>query len=109
MNEELGQIDGDLKGLFVENKIDEMRELLRGQPVQVISEISDYNWNIIKKYYDTERFDLLFNHFRFVAYTCFMVEYAYEAELMEEESYHRIMKVFHHILELKQTQEKAGC
>jgi predicted P-loop ATPase len=106
MNEELGQLDADLKGLFVENKMDEIRELLKEQPIMTVKEISDYNWNIIKKYYDTERFDLLLNHFKFVAYTCFIVEYAHRAGLISKEAFGIMMMIYNDILELKRQQRQ---
>jgi hypothetical protein len=104
MNEELGQLDADLKGLFVENKIDEMSELLKEQPDSVVKELSDYNWNVIKKYYDTEKFDLLFRHFKFVAYTCFIVEYSHRLGLISEEAFGIMMMVYNDIYELKRQQ-----
>lgn len=104
MNEELGQIDADLKGLFVESKIEKMNQLLQEQPDNTVKELCDYNWNIIKKYYDTERFDLLFQHFTFVAYTCFMVEYSYKRGLILDEVFQIMMMVYNDIYELKRSQ-----
>ncbi len=101
MNEELGQLDADLKGLFVENKLDEMMELLKKQSDNDIIELSNYSWNIIKKYYDTEKFELLFGHFKFVAYTCFMVEYAHQLNLISDEAFSIMMMVYSDIYELK--------
>lgn len=105
MNEELGQLDADLKGLFVENKFDEMSELLKEQPDSSVKELSDYNWNVIKKYYDTERFDLLFKHFKFVAFTCFMVEYAHKLSLISDEAFGIMMMIYNDIYELKKQQK----
>lgn len=101
MNEELGQLDAELKGLFVENKLDEMMELLKKQSDNDIIELSDYSWNIIKKYYDTEKFELLFGHFKFVAYTCFIVEYAHQLKLISDEAFSIMMMVYNDIYELK--------
>jgi hypothetical protein len=52
MNEQLGQLDTELKELFVGNKIEEMDLLLQFKSDADMKELSDYNWNIIKKYYD---------------------------------------------------------
>lgn len=104
MNEELGQIDADLKGLFVESKIEKMNQLLQEQPDNTVKELCDYNWNIIKKYYDTERFDLLFQHFTFVAYTCFIAEYSYKRGLILDEVFQIMMMVYNDIYELKRSQ-----
>lgn len=104
VNEELAQLDADLKGLFVENKLDEMSEFLQEQSDTVVKELSDYNWNVIKKYYETEKFDLLFQHFKFVAYTCFMVEYAHQRSLIMEEAFQIMMMVYQDIYEMKRNQ-----
>jgi hypothetical protein len=104
MNDELGQLDADLKGLFVENKIDEMNELLKEQSDAKIKELSDYSWNIIKKYYDTEKFDLLFQHFKFVAYTCYIVEYSHQIGLISDEAFSIIMMIYNDIYEMKRQQ-----
>ena len=104
MNEDLSQIDAELKGLFVENKLDDMIEFLKEQPAEIVKELCEYNWNIIKKYYDTEKFDLLFTHFRFVAFSCFMVEYAHQAGLISEEAFGIMMMIYNDIYEMKKEQ-----
>jgi hypothetical protein len=69
-----------------------------------VKELSDYNWNVIKKYYDTEKFELLFRHFKFVAYTCFIVEYAHQAGLISDEAFNIMMMIYNDIYELKRKQ-----
>ena len=101
MNEELGQLDLELKGLFMENKIDDMLEVLQDKLDSDVKEISDINWNVVKKYYETERFDLLFLHFKFVAYTCFIVEYAHQKGLISDEAFGIMMLVYNDIYEMK--------
>lgn len=104
MNDELAQVDADLKGFFVENKFDEMNALLQEQPESSIKELSDYSWNTIKKYYETERFDLIFAHFKFVAYTCYIVEYAHKVSLISDEAFGIMMMVYNDIYEMKRQQ-----
>jgi len=106
MNEELAQLDADLKGLFVETKINEMRELLNNQSDQEVKELTDYSWNIIKKYYEAENYELIFRHFKFVAYTCFLVEYSFQRGLISEEAFQIMMMVYNDIYELKRNQNK---
>jgi hypothetical protein len=101
MNDELSQFDADLKGLFVEEKIDEIRMMLNEQPDSTVKELSDYNWNIIKKYYDAENFGLLFKHFKFVAYTCFIVEFAHQRGLISEDAFGIMMLIYNDIYKLK--------
>lgn len=101
MSEELMQFDADLKGLFVENKLDEITEQLQGQPDDLIKELAEYNWNIVNKYYQAESFELLLQHLKFVAYTCFMIEYAHTIGLITEEAFGIMMMVYNDIYELK--------
>jgi hypothetical protein len=101
MNEELGQIDADLKGLFMEDKPEEMYGLLKEQADGNVKEITEYNWSIIKKYYETKRFELLFRHFKFVAYTCFLAEYAHRMELISEDAFATMMEVYYDLYEQK--------
>jgi hypothetical protein len=104
MNDELAQIDADLKGLLMEDKIEEMNELLKEQPDSVIKEISECNWNIVKKYYETECFELLFRHFTFVAYTCFLIEYEYREGLINNEIYETTMGIFNALYDKRRQQ-----
>jgi len=100
MNEEINNINTDLKELFVEEKLDNMNNILIEQPDEVVKEITIYNWNIIKKYYDTENHKLLIQYIKFVAYTCFMVEYSYGHQLISEEEYEAMISVYNNIYEL---------
>jgi hypothetical protein len=104
MTEELGQLDLELRGLFIASKLDELMELLNKQPEATVKEISDYNWNIVKNYYDTERFDLLFQHLKFVAYTCFIVEYAHQIGIIGDDVFGIMMMIYNDIYELKKQQ-----
>ncbi|MDF2486823.1 MAG: hypothetical protein K0R46_2991 [Herbinix sp.] len=107
MTEELGQLDLELKGLFVAAKMEELIELLNTQPESVIKDISDYNWNTVRNYYDTERFDLLFQHLKFVAFTCFIVEYAHQIGIIGEEAFGIMMMIYNDIYELKRQQSQS--
>ena len=104
MNEELAQLDADLKGLFSENKLEQMNELLKEQAEAVIIEITKFYCGVIRKYYDGERFDLLFTHIRFVALTCYVVEYAKQSSLLQEEEYQGMMRIYNDVYERRQQQ-----
>jgi hypothetical protein len=101
MNDELSQFDADLKGLFVEEKIDEMREMLTDRSDEAVKELCDHNWNIIKNYYEKESFGLLFKHFKFVAYSCFIVEYSHQRGVIGDDVFGIMMQVYNDIYELK--------
>lgn len=105
MNEELSQFDADLKELFIDSKVEEMNELLNVQPDVTVKELSNYNWSIIKKYYDLENFELLFRHFVFVAYSCFIVEYAHQRKLIGDDIFEIMLSIYNDIYELKRQQK----
>lgn len=104
MNEDLAQLDAELRGLFMENKLDEIKDLLKEQQNDAVKEISEYSWNVVKKYYETERFDLLFGHFTFVAYSCFLVEYAHREGIIRDEAFGIMMSIYNDLYELKKQQ-----
>ena len=101
MNEELSYLDADLKGLFVEKKYDDMKKLLDERSDEEVKEIYNHNWGIIKKYYDNENFDLLQKHIKFVAYSCFVIEYAQGRGLIGEDVFGIMMAVFNDIYEIR--------
>lgn len=105
MNEELSQLDADLKGFFVEGNLDEINVMLTEQSEDTIIEIVNFNWNIIKKYYDTKNFELLFRYLKFVAYTCYIMEYAHQLGALDDASFDARMMVYSDIYEQKKQLE----
>lgn len=97
MNDELGYLDTELKGLFVDAKYDDMRDVLKDRTDEEVKEIYSYNWGIIKKYYDGESFDLLIKHIKFVAYSCYMVEYAHDRGLIGADVFGIMMSIYNDI------------
>ncbi len=102
MREELAQLDADLKGLFSENKIEELNGLLQEQTESDVKELLQFYCDVIKKYYDTERYDLLLTHIRFVAFTCYIVEYANQISMISEQDYLVMMKIYNEVYEKRQ-------
>lgn len=105
MKEEMGSLDIELKSLFVDSKLEETIDLLSKQNEEDIKEMAEYNWNIIKKYYDTENFHLLFQHLKFVAYSCFLIEYAHKRKLISDDAFGIMMSIYNDIYELKRQQK----
>lgn len=106
MNEELCQFDANLKELFMDSKIEEMKELLKEKPDDMVKEIFEYHWNTIKKYYNSEKYALLFQHFTYVAYSCLIVEYAYQRKLIRDDVFEIMMSIFNDIYELKRRERE---
>ena len=101
MNEMLSNLDMELKELFTAEKYDELNELLKSNEDETVKALSDYNRNIIKKYYEAENYELLFRHFRFVAFSCYIVEYSYNRGLISDDAFGIMMSVYNDIYELK--------
>ncbi len=104
MRDELAQLDADLKGLFSENKLEELNALLQEQSEVDVKEVIMFYCDIIRKYYDSERFDLLLTHIRFVAFSCYMVEYAKQWNMITEDEYLSMMNIYNEVYERRQQQ-----
>lgn len=101
MKDEIAALDLELKELFLDGSFDEMKVLLQKQPDSTVKEISDHNWGIIKKNYDMERFDLIFQHLKFAAFSSFMVEYAHSRQVISTDAFGIMMSIFNDIYEAK--------
>lgn len=101
MNEELSYLDAELKGLFVETKYDDIKKILKKRTDEEVKDLYTHNWGIIKKYYDMENYDLLIKHIQFVAYSCFVVEYARDRGLIGEDVFGIMMSVYNDINEMR--------
>jgi len=102
MTEEINNLNTDLKELFSENKLDELYDKLDGIDGEIVTEITLYNYDIIKKYYDTEKYSLIIQYIRFVAFTSFLCEYSFKRDLFTEERFKEIMTVYENIFQLLQ-------
>ena len=98
MTEEMNNLNTDLKELFVENKLDELTEKLDSTEKETVLTITNYNYGIIKGYLDTEKFDLLRQYVRFVAFSSFLCEYAGNKQLVEASVYQSMEDSFKTIL-----------
>ncbi len=98
MTEEMNNLNTDLKELFVENKLDELTEKLDSTEKETVLTITNYNYGIIKGYLDTEKFDLLRQYVRFVAFSSFLCEYAGTKQLVEASVYQSMEDSFKTIL-----------
>jgi hypothetical protein len=98
MTEEMNNLNTDLKELFVENKLDELTEKLDSTEKETVLTITNYNYGIIKGYLDTEKFNLLRQYVRFVAFSSFLCEYAANKQLVEASVYQSMEDSFKTIL-----------
>lgn len=102
MTEEINNLNTDLKELFTENKFEELLDNLNDTSNDIVLEITYHNFDIIKKYYDTEKFNLIFQYIRFVAFTSFVCEYSYKRELITTEEFDKMMVIFNGIYDMLQ-------
>ena len=77
-----------------------MIEVLNGLPKDEVVEISNYNCDVIRKYYEAEKYDLIKQHLTFVAFCSFIFEYSVKNGLYKEEEYEPINALFNNIFEL---------
>jgi hypothetical protein len=102
MTEELNNLNTDLKELFVNNQLDALKNTLDKETKEVVLELTCYNYEIIKKYFDSEKFNLLLQYIKFTAYSCYLCEYAADHQLIEEEDFNAMSAVFHEIYRIIQ-------
>lgn len=97
MNEELQNRDMDLRELFVAQKYEAIIEILNSMEDEDVYEITMTDWDIVKKYYDMDRVDLIRQHLTFVAYTSLLVEYAGQRALIPEDDFKEKYDLFEQI------------
>ncbi len=102
MTEELLEKDLELKELFIKQDYEELIEALNLINESDVVMMNDHNWEIVKKYFDMGRKDLLMNHLNFVAYTSFLTEYAGKRELYGEDVYQEKFGLFQDIYQVIQ-------
>lgn len=102
MTEELQVKDLELKELFIKQEFEGLTDALNQLDDTDVREMNEINWDIVKKYYDLGRKDLLLNHLNFVAYTSFLTEYAGKRALYEEDVYQVKFGLFEDIFQILQ-------
>lgn len=94
MTEEINHLNTDLKELFVNNQIEEASKILDRTADKTVLEITNYNYEIIKKYYDSQKFAVLVQHIKFAAFSCYLCEYAANRQLIDAADFDSMSLVF---------------
>ena len=94
MTEEINNLNTDLKELFVNNQLEEAAGILDETKDEVVREITLYNYDIIKKYYDSQKFAVLIQHIKFTAFSCYLCEYSANRQLIGAEDFEGMSRVF---------------
>lgn len=106
MTEDMNNLNTDLKELYVNNKIEEFTETLDSTDDSIVATITKFNYDIVKKYYDSEQYNIIFQHIKFVAFTSMMCEYAAKRQVLDDGDVQNINELFMNIYTLiKQNQE----
>ena len=100
MTEEINNLNTDMKELFVNNQLEELTEQLNQTDDETVLEITMYNYEIIKKYFDTEKYQVLIQHIKFVAFSCFLCEYSAKRNLIDALRFEGMTEIFNSIYQL---------
>lgn len=100
MTEEINNLNTDMKELFVNNQLEELTEQLNQTADETVLEITMYNYEIIKKYFDTEKYQVLIQHIKFVAFSCFLCEYSAKRNLIDALRFEGMTEIFNSIYQL---------
>ena len=106
MTEEINNLNTDLKEIFVDSKFERMQEVLDKIADSTIMEITLYNYDIIRKYYEAERYNLLAQFIKFVAYSSFLCEYSIKHQIISSDEYEKMYETFTNIyIKIKEEKE----
>lgn len=104
MTEEINNLNTDYKELFSENKLEELVEQLNNTDPAIVTEITLYNYDIINKYYEAEKYNLIMQFIKFVAFSSFMWEYSANRGLLDSNLNEAMTTLFTNIYELVQAE-----
>lgn len=97
MTEEINNLNTDLKELFVNNQLEEAARILDETGDDIISELTLYNYEIIKKYYDSQKYSILIQHIKFTAFSCYLCEYSANRQLIGAKDFEDMSLLFQDI------------
>jgi len=104
MTEELNNFNTDLKDLFMQNKLEEIGDLLSEKSTEEIKELTLYNHEVIQKYFNEQKYAILLQHMPFVAYCCFLCEVAAKNQIITEEEANQILPLYQQIYDMRTEQ-----
>lgn len=105
MTEEIHYLNTDLKELFVASKIEELMIALDKESDNIVQEITLYNYDIIKNYFDSDKYSLLFKYIKFVAFSSFLCDYSAKRQLIENAEYEGMSYIFTTVYNLVKQQQ----
>mgnify|MGYP006922132766 CR=1 FL=1 len=106
MTEELNDFCTDLKDLFMRQDFAQMEELLAGKTDGEITELAMYEHDILTKYYEQEKYQMLITHLNFAAFASYLFEYAGKRGVFTPSQFQQGFRIFLDIYELAQNAKK---
>lgn len=108
MSEELNDFCTDLKDLFMKRDFGRMEAMLAEKSDGEVEELAVYEHDILAKYYEQGKDQMLLAHLSFVAFASYLFEYAGKRGIFTEPQYRQGFKIFFDIYELAQ-KAKNNC
>lgn len=102
MTEELNDFCTELKDLFMQHDFARMEELLAGKTNGEVEELAMYEHDILAKYYEQEKYEMLLTHLNFVAFASYLFEYAGKRGIFTPPRFRQGFRIFLDIYELVQ-------
>ncbi len=83
-----------------------MEELLAGKTDGEITELAMYEHDILTKYYEQEKYQMLITHLNFAAFASYLFEYAGKRGVFTPSQFQQGFRIFLDIYELAQNAKK---
>ncbi len=100
MTEELNNFCTDLKEVFMQQDFARMEEMLAEKTDAEVRELAVYEHDILAKYYEQEKYQMLLAHLNFVAFASYLFEYAGKCGVFAPAEFKQGFQIFLDIYEL---------
>lgn len=107
MTEELNNFCTDLKDLFMQQNFPEMERLLSARTDEDVAAMAMEEHDILAKYYEDGKYQLLLSHLNFVAFASYLFEYAGKRGVFTPPQFKQGFQVFLDIYALTQSGRPA--
>ena len=102
MTEELNNFCTDLKDLFMKQDFLAMEQALSERSSEEVAELAMNQRDILVKYYEQEKYEMLLSHLNFVAFASYLFEYAGKRGIFTSVEYEQGFEIFLNIYQLLQ-------
>lgn len=106
MTEELNNFCTDLKDLFMKQDFPGMEQVLSERKEEEVAELAMSQHDILAKYYEQEKYEMLLTHLNFVAFASYLFEYAGKRGIFTPAEFKQGFQLFMEIYQLVQDAKK---